>query len=286
MNAATIEKLLARVEALPRLPESALRVMAVLRDPEAPMARIVEAVRFDQTMTTELLRLCNSAHYARSRKVASVDQAIVVLGARRVMQLVLTAHTRSLLAAEQHGYGLGPGALWRHSIAVASACDHLGAQMPAERRGALFTAGLLHDMGKIVLNEAMSRHYGAIAARVARERIPFSQAERDVLGFTHAQLGAALARCWGLPEPIVRCIHYHHEPAAAGEPDPLVDRVHVADVACLLMGIGGGDDGTRYRADPLALRRIGLSAADLERLGMHAALAVKQVQAAYAASAA
>ena len=202
------------------------------------------------------------------------------------MQLVLAAQSRALLAPEQRGYGLRPGALWRHSIAVALASDKLSGKLPAALRGSLFTAGLLHDIGKIVLNESLSDHYATIAARVARDRIPFPQAEQEILGFTHADAGAAVAERWGLPDSIIRCIRHHHQPAGLGEADPLVDRVHVADVACLLMGIGGGDDGTRYRADVGALRRVEISAQGIERLGMETVLAVKQIEAACTAAAA
>jgi putative nucleotidyltransferase with HDIG domain len=286
VNPTTIASVVDEIDALPRLPESALRIMDALRNPQASMAKIVEAIRFDQSMTTELLRICNSAYYSRSRRIASLQEAIVVLGATNLMRIVLAAHSRTLLAAEQRGYGLPPGALWRHSVAVALAGDKLGEGLPPAQRATLFTAGLLHDVGKILLNERMELNYAAIALRVARERIPFPQAEQEVLGFTHADVGAAIAERWGLPEPIVRCIRYHHQPALARTSDPLLDRVHVADIACLLLGIGGGDDGTHYRADIGALRRVNLPPGGIERLGLETVLALKQVEAAHLATAA
>ena len=114
-------------------------------------------------MTVELLRLCNSAFYSRGREIASVDEAVVRLGNGPILQLVLAAYSRTLLAPAQTGWGLPPGALWRHSVGVALASRALGRGLSTEEAGAAFTAGLLHDVGKVALNEFMTRRFAAVA---------------------------------------------------------------------------------------------------------------------------
>ncbi|RMF75778.1 MAG: HDOD domain-containing protein, partial [Planctomycetota bacterium] len=228
------------------------------------------------------LRLCNSAYYGLAQKVTSIDEAAKLLGVATLLKLVLEAHTRTVLAPPQAGYGLQPGWLWRHSIAVAVGSQRLAERINMRDEGMLFTAGLLHDIGKIILNEHVGGAYAQIIALVREERLTFVEAESRVFGTTHAEVGALVAERWELPAPLVRCVRYHHEPSRLSEPDPRVDVVHLADAACLLMGIGGGDDGQFYRADQQALARTGLKQADFEALGVEIVTELKQIEDAFA----
>lgn len=277
MIADGLSRVLEKIDALPRLPDTMLRLMQVLRDPNAAFDQIVDTIRYDQAVTTEVLRRCNSAFFGISRNITSIDEAAKHVGAARLLQIVSAAHARSLLGPEQTGYGLAPGALWEHSVAVA-----IGAEKIGEKRrldvGTLFTAGLLHDFGKVLLNEFVRDEFAHIVDIVSRERIPFTQAEERIFGSNHAEVGALVAERWGLPDAIVRCIRHHHDPSALAPPDPLVDAVHVADCTCLLLGIGGGDDGTMYRADPAALARGGYHERDLEALGAEIVAELRAVQ--------
>ena len=106
----------------------------------------------------------------------------------------------------------------------------------------------------------------------------FCEAERSVLGFTHPEVGACLAESWSLPDSIIRCIRHHHDPAQCDPPEPLVDAVHLADSICLVMGVGGGDDGLSYRACPEALTRYDLTATDMETLGADLIAELRAVQ--------
>jgi len=209
----------------------------------------------------------NSAQYGLGREVTSLNDAMMCLGTTKVLQLVLAVHASGVLSGEQRGYGLVPGALWRHSVAVALAAGLLCQKMRLPNASLLFTAGLLHDVGKVVLNEYVAEEFAKITQMVTQEKKSFAEAEHDVLGFSHQEVGGIVAEKWNLPEPIVRCIRYHHCPSELDTPDPLVDTVHVANCICLLMGVGLGEDGLYCRADGEVLERYDLKERDIEAVG-------------------
>ncbi|MCK4658130.1 MAG: HDOD domain-containing protein [Phycisphaerae bacterium] len=273
-----IDRILEQIETLPPLPDTAMKLVAVVNEPSSTMDDIVEAVKYDPAVTTEVLRLCNSAYFGLSRKVTSLNDAMVYLGTVKVLQLVMAVHTGTLLRKPQVGYGLEPGVLWKHSVAVALASAAVGQKLRLPYTGLLFTAGLLHDIGKVILNQYVAEEFTEIARRVTQDKLTFLEAEQQVLGFSHAEIGGRLAEKWQLPEPIVRCVYHHHSPAAINPPDPLVDAVYVANTICLLLGIGLGEDGLSYRADEEVMRRHTLTERDLETIGLQITIDLKQVE--------
>jgi putative nucleotidyltransferase with HDIG domain len=277
-----IDQIVARVDTLPTLPDTVHRLIAVVSNPDSTLQQIVDVIRYDQALTAEVLRLCNSAYFGLARSVETLDDAICLLGTVKVFQLVMTAHARGMLSRPQEGYGLPAGALWRHSVGVAITAQHLARKLRINQAGLLFTGGLLHDTGKVVLNEFVAEQYAEILRRVADDKVTFADAEEAVLGFTHPQIGGRLAEAWSLPESIRLCIAHHHDPEALPTPDPLVDAVHLADSVCLMLGIGTGDDGLAYRASPACMTRHGLTESDLESVGIEAIAELRTVQALFA----
>ncbi len=283
MTTAPVDQVIEQIGALPVLPQSAHRLAEVVSDPHSTLAQIVGTIRYDQTMTAELLRLCNSAYFGLARRIESLDDAVCLLGTVKVFQLVMAAHTRSLLNRPQQGYGLPAGALWAHSVCVGLAAQLVARRLHLPARSTFFTIGLLHDIGKVVLNEFVGREYAEIVRRVTEEQLSFCEAEQQVLGYTHAEAGARLAETWNLPPAIVKGVRYHHDPHALAEPDPLVDVVHIADAVSLVFGVGTGDDGLCYRVHPAILARHGLNEADVEAVGAAAIGELRTVQALFSA---
>lgn len=279
MSTYMIDDIITRIRTLPPLPDTVHRLLSVVGDPSSSLPQIVDTIRYDQVLTADVLRLCNSAYFGLSRTIESLDDAVRLLGTVKVLQLVVAAHARTTLNAPQTGYGLAPGMLWRHSIGVALGAQRLARQMRLSQSGVLFTAGLLHDIGKVVLNEFVANEYVEISRRVVEDHTTFVEAEQDVLGFTHPEVGARLAESWSLPETIVRSIRYHHAPDGPETPDPLVDAIHLADSVCISLGIGGGDDGLSYRVNPDVLARRKLMQSDLEAIGAEVVAELKSLQA-------
>jgi putative nucleotidyltransferase with HDIG domain len=273
-----VKDILSRVGEVQPLPGTVLRLIQVVNNPNSTVEQMVEAVRYDQAVTSQMLRIVNSAYFSFSREISSLNEALRVLGSLKVLQLVMAIHTNSLLAKDQRGYGLSPGKLWQHSVGVALASAALADHLRQPNKNLLFTAGLLHDIGKVILNEYVAEEFADIVTQVGEKKISFSEAEKLALGFSHDEIGAQVAEKWQLPDTIVRGIRYHHDPGAADPPDVLVDILHLADCTCLMLGIGIGSDGLFYRADEEVMTRRGLRESDLEAIGAQVLVELKRVQ--------
>ena len=265
---------------LPALPAAASKLMQLVQDPDSEVREIVRTIESDPALAMALLRLCNSAALGVGRNVQSIQAAVVLLGRRQLTQLVASAQFQGLLGAEQDGYGLLPGGLWRHSIGTALAANQLADLTAHPEPSTLFTAGLLHDIGKLALDAFVHQDYSEIARRVQEEGLSFPEAERAVLGCDQSEAGARLAEHWKLPEVIVRVIRMHHQPNALDPPDATVDLVHLADAVCTMVGItyGESSDGLAYRICPIVTKRAGLKRSDLDSLAIEIVAQVKEVE--------
>jgi putative nucleotidyltransferase with HDIG domain len=273
-----IGKPLSQVEQLTPLPDTVLRLVHVLNLPHSTVEDIVECIQYDPVVTADVLRLCNSAFAGMQRVINSIHEATRYLGTMRILQLVLARHAGPLLAPEQAGYGLAPGLLWRHSVAVALAAAAFAKRINAEEGRLAFTAGLLHDIGKIVLNERVGRSIDEILRIAAEHQLSFAEAEQRVLHCSHEEIGAELAESWKLPEPIIRSIRHHHNPEAVQPPDTLVDIVYLANAVCIILGIGVGADELLSRAESQVLTRHGLTEADCEQVGIQTLTELRAVE--------
>jgi len=274
----SVQDIVDRVSSIQPLPDTALKLMNVMGDPKSTLDNIVNAIKYDQAVTSQVLKLCNSSFFGLSRKVTSLNDAMLCLGTIKVLQLVMSIHTNNMLSSEQKGYGLDRGMLWKHSVAVALASSLFAQRLRLPNADLAFTAGLLHDIGKVILNEYVAHDFAEIIRRVTDDRIAFVEAERQVLGFSHEEVGGMIAEKWQLPPSIVRCIRFHHVPSSVDPLDPLVDTIYLANSVCLLLGIGLGEDGLCSRADPTVLERRGLSENDLEMIGAQMVIDLQRVE--------
>ncbi|MBN2446495.1 MAG: HDOD domain-containing protein [Phycisphaerae bacterium] len=278
MSIRTIDEIVEQVHTLPRLQDTALRLIEVVRDPSSSIEQIVATIQYDQVVTAQILRLCNSAYFGMARQVSSIGDAVRFLGTSKLLQLAMAAHTQTLLGRAQTGYGLPPNALWLHSVGVAIGAPMFAHRFGVEHEGLIFTAGLLHDVGKIVLNEYVASEYAEIARIVSTTHSSFLEAEQQVLGLTHPEVGSRIAEEWNLPTEIVDAIRYHHEADSKQPASDLIDAVALADSVCRLAGVGCGYDGMLYRADVAVMERHQLVESDLERVSADMVLQLKSVQ--------
>ena len=260
--------IIAKVEAFPSLPGVTAKLLLLIDDPNAAVAEIEEILRMDPGLTANVLKLSNSAYFGFVSEIGSVHKAIVLLGAKRLMQLVMTSCVNSVLKKPVPGYDLSPGEMWRHSIAVSVAAEGLIEELNAPKADEIFTAALLHDVGKLVLGEFVKDDIKKIE-KIASKDVSFEAAEQIALGTDHAEIGAKILENWGLPKEVVSAVRWHHDPDSADETSTLIDIVHVANVLCLMIGIGVGREGLHYKPSPEVTKRLGVKSAHLEKVASH-----------------
>jgi HD-like signal output (HDOD) protein len=172
--------LLSEVETLPSMPNAAAKVISLLEDPETATSEIENAIKLDAGLTANILKLVNSAYFGLATEVGSVRRAIVLLGLKRLVQIVMTSCVNALLEKQVIGYDLPPGELWRHSIAVSVAAEGLVNELNISASEEIFTAALLHDVGKLILGKFVRQDIKEIELK-ASEGVAFQTAEQMVL---------------------------------------------------------------------------------------------------------
>jgi putative nucleotidyltransferase with HDIG domain len=174
------------------------------------------------------------------------------------------------------GYDLPPGELWRHSIAVSVAAEGLVKELNVDAAEEIFTAALLHDVGKLVLGEFVQDEYQQIETAVS-QGISFEMAEKIVLGTNHADIGARILTNWSLPQEIVNAVQFHHAPEDAQQTNTMLDIVHVANFISMMIGIGIGRDGLHHQPSAEATERLGLEPENLEKVASQTMQWVKEL---------
>ena len=259
------EEILKAVQEAPAIPAAAAEVMRLLEDLDTPMEKIVRAVEHDPGLTSNLLRLANSPFFATRQTVGSVREAALQLGMNWIFQMVVGSMIAPLTTQRIRGYDMPPGQLLVHSVAVAEGAEQIAAVLRLRPPNYAFTAGLLHDLGKIVLGTFVAVDATPIRALCRERDLSFEEAEREVLGIDHAEVGATLLQSWKLPAAVTEAVRWHHQPEKVEGDTTIVDLIHVADNLALLCGLGMGSDGLRYRPSREAAGRLALSAEQAER---------------------
>jgi len=263
MSQARKSKIISKIRTLPSISGVAVQVLKLLDDPDSSAEEVQNILRLDPGLTANILKLTNSAYFGLPNKVGSVRQAIVMLGWKRLVRIVLSTCVNAVMDKPIPGYDLPPGELWRHSVAVSVTAEGLMKELNLEVDDEIFTAALLHDLGKLVMGEFVEEDLAAIRS-TAEKGIPFQMAEREVLGTDHAEIGGMLMKSWSFPPRFVSAVRWHHEPDSAENPSTLIDIVHVANVLCLMLGIGAGIEGLHYQPSASATKRLGLKPKQLE----------------------
>jgi HD-like signal output (HDOD) protein len=254
--------ILNRLTELPPMPQVMFKAREIMNDPTSGFKALAEILEKDQAMATRVLRLSNSAYYGLAGKVTSVQHAAVLLGYKTVGEVVAMATSAKLLGDSLEGYRQKSGDLWKHSLAVAIASRLIANRRNKELENDAFSAGLIHDAGKIVLNKYVLERSNIFEEYMSDDKKSFLDAEKDILGFDHSEIAAEMCNIWKIPKSLVLAICFHHYPAQSSD-NVLASIVHVADALSLMSGIGAGVDGMLYKMDHRAQESLGLTEKDL-----------------------
>lgn len=234
MNKPSLEEAIARVRGLPTLPTVLRQILATTADPESSVIDLGRHIASDQSLSAGLLKMVNSAAYGYNRQIDSITAAIVILGFTEIRNLALATTT-----FRAFGNAKGPNLtqLWRHSLATAMAGERL-AKFIQFNREAAFVAGLLHDIGKVVFHAIYPGHAKAACVLASSNSISILEAENEVFGINHAQVGGLLAEHWQLPVSVVETIRYHHEGSANASDQRLISVTATANWITYQAGLG------------------------------------------------
>jgi putative nucleotidyltransferase with HDIG domain len=260
-----LRRILTQVKSFPGMPATAARLLPLLQNPDSSASKIEDILRYDPGLTANILKLTNSAYFGLPSRVSSVRQAIMLLGWKRLMQLVMTMCMSALMKKSIPGYDLPRGELWRHSVAVSVAADVLVKSLSISDADEVFTAALLHDIGKLVLGDYVQEDLEKIEAMVAKG-ISFEVAEYIVLGTNHADIGARILQSWALPQDLVNAVSWHHDPESCDKYCLLSDVVHVANVVGRRVGFGKGRNGQTLEPSLEVVERLGITQSHIDKL--------------------
>jgi putative nucleotidyltransferase with HDIG domain len=252
------QELLQAAEKLPPFPGVIWKVTSLLRR-MAPVAEVEAVIQYDQAIASKVLALSRSAFYARRHAVNSLRDAIVVLGDEQLTRIVMTACAARYFQSEISGYDLREGQLWKHSVATAILAERAAKRLGDKRGLTVYTAGLLHDIGKAVMSFYVKTSIDAVLIMMSRRGLSLLEAERETVGMDHEQLGMMLAKKWRFPPEVASGIGCHHNPTRANGDKDIAAAVYVANKAATALGFGCGLEHLVQADENSVLSLIGVS---------------------------
>ena len=254
------------METIQPIPQVALKILRLIENAEYEITALADEVRKDQVISARTLKLCNSVALAGRNKVESLDQALVYLGMRLLVKLVIAASVNEFFCHSGSGYSLCKGGLYHHAVGTAIVAEKIAEYTGVVEPGLAYTAGLLHDIGKVVLDQSIAGAYPLFYRKLFDEELNFSEVEKEILGLDHTEVGSKLADKWAFPESLREVIRNHHEPEKATRHGELAHVVYMADL--LMSRFHSGLELERLNTMALSARMaaIGLSIDKFETL--------------------
>jgi len=259
-----IERIIEEISELRPVSEIGNRVADITSNPNSSLTELVDIIKYDHAITANLLRICNSAYFGLKKKIASIKQAVAYLGLNKVASLVVLGNSADNFKKAQRGYDLNEGELWKYSVSSALIAEDLAEKKRLNNISFIFTSALLKDIGKVILSTYVKDSFEDINKAVQNRGLTFIDAEREVIGIDHAELGARVAEKWNFDSHMVDIIRNHHDPDKAPPDDLSIPVVYLADSICMMIGIGVGSDGLAYRYHQDIVDRLNFSDIDLQ----------------------
>jgi putative nucleotidyltransferase with HDIG domain len=276
MSAPSIDSFINGVKTLPPAPKILPQLLTLLNKDDVHADSIVDLIAMDPALTAKVIQRCNSTSFGLAQPVSDISVAMACLGFNEVYRIVTTVLMESSLGKAQIGYGIGQGQLWEHSLVSAFAGRIVAKELGLDENMA-FTASLLHDIGKLVLNSAVQDAQEKIMALTnGPEAQSLLEAEKSILGFEHAEVGGRILARWNFPEPLSASVWHHHDPIKARPHEHLASVVYVGDLIAHLIGYCHGHQAYAVRGRIEALEILEITQTDLELVALKTATAISE----------
>ena len=271
MGKANIDRLLDDIVTLPSAPTVLVKVTQMIDNPSASFKNLAETISADPSISMKVLRLVNSAYYGVRQRVGSLEHAISLLGLKVVKNLVLTATVFRTFSSAPPGEEplFEREQFWLHCVGTGIVARMLARSAPSGvgvDPEEAFAAGLLHDVGKIILEQHLHKQFQQALEESAASGVPLYVCEKNTIGVNHAQIGAKLAERWKLPEELVRAISHHHPPADEDTIPYCAALVNLADYICYAKEIGRGDPAGSAKLAMIAWDNSGFKKTDIPKI--------------------
>ena len=235
---------------VPTLPTAATRALAIVNDPNCCIKDFAKVIETDPALGTSLLKLVNSSFYGGGTKISDIHSAIVRLGLRETQNLILAVSVRSVFRWMPKGQEAERDRLWRHSSLTGVLCRQINEKLGFGFKGEEFSAGLSHDLGRIMLAVGYPDVFSKLANSKTIDENQLLSMEMELLGFTHPDLGAWLTTMWNLPDELTEAIQYHHDPAKAPRHAVLASTVSLAEELANYMELTKQVEGADLSQNP------------------------------------
>ncbi len=265
MKPTNVEEILSKIKSFPSMPATGAKMLRMLQDQETTVDEIEDVLRHDPGLTGNVLKLANSAYFGIPSRVASTRQAVLLLGLKKLVQLVIASCVNGVMDKPVPGYDLVPGNLWRHSIAVSIAAEALVKDKKNIEAEDIFTPALLHDIGKLILGHFVKEEQAAIE-KISNKGVPYVMAENMVLGTDHAEVGAQVLTQWSFPRDVIDAVRWHHDPDFPKKTGAPIDIVYLANLLCQTNGDGNEDEIYRADLSPAVIERMGLDLSQFDEI--------------------
>jgi len=256
---ATLEAIIDEIDQLKPVSDIAGKVMSLLDDPDCGLSDLVDIIRFEPALTTNVLKLANSAYFGLPGKIDDAKQAIIYLGMTQVVELVLLACCSEPFKGSHEGYEMAKGNLWENAVSGAIMANHLAQIKGIKQSSLTFSGALLRDIGKVIMDPYVDSAKDKILGRLKAKDLTFLDAERQVLGYDHTQVGALIAKKWNFPSALQCVLRYYHIPLEAKGCFIEASIVYLADAMCRKMEIGLGLDDAYYVEDERVAKSLGFT---------------------------
>jgi len=261
-----IQELVKEIKNLKPIPAVISQILEVVDQPDSSMSQIADIIQYDPAITASVLRTCNSAFFGLKNPAESIKDAVSLLGIDQIIEIVLMKSGAKVLSGKQEGYGLHEGAMWKYSVSSALIAKQIAQKLSLKNINTIFTAALLKDIGKTVLDRFVMDSFEKISALVVDKNLSFREAEKKIIGVDHTELGGMIAKMWKFSPKMVKIIRHHHLTDASMIKDKEISVVYLSDCICMMIGAGVGSDGLAYRFNDQVMKELGIKTDDISKI--------------------